>query len=94
LIIPYDLSVGEYARVGISTGFSLSVPNLLISRGRDLNILAASSTTVVSWAAREPALEEYSFTRFFELSTVITLPLLFQTYRFCITEVRSIFRFA
>jgi hypothetical protein len=66
----------------------------LIYNGRDLNILAASSITVVSWAARDPAFEEYSLTRFLELSTVITLPLLFKIYRFCITKVRNICRFA
>jgi hypothetical protein len=59
---------------GGATSFSLLALNLLTSRGSAAKILPASWTTVVRWAASDPALLAYYVTRLFALSTVMILP--------------------
>lgn len=49
----------EKVRFSFVSVFSYFFPNLLTSRGRLLNIFVTSDTTVVRWAASEPALLAY-----------------------------------
>ena len=70
--------------------FVLWLLNLLTFRGRLLNILVTSDTTLVKWADNNPDLLAYSTTNSFALSTAINLSILSYLYYSWIKAIMNI----
>lgn len=89
LIFWYVFNSDEKVKVEFCLFYSTGwFPNLLTLRGKLLNILLTSETTVVRWADNNPALLEYSRTRSLELSTAMSLSTIFKG--FTILELKEL----